>query len=164
MSTQNSGDSTNHEFESVIAGTYRRVLAARQAYREAQLADRVTGRHIKDLAVTAEQYRTVLYEFRDEDALDPEWDERDLDWLDDYLGETVEVEVPGPGMTRNTQTESIPAIQTVDPERIVELTRNLDDVRRELGFAANVDESTPRTEIDDELLDKVEQWRQQNVE
>lgn len=91
---------------------------------------------VLNLAQAAEQYRGTLREYRDENVLSPPWDERNLDWIADYIGETVSVEVKAPGMTSNTKTEQRPAILTVNPERIKRLTHRLDDVRKELGFAA----------------------------
>jgi hypothetical protein len=157
-------DSGSNQFEKLIAATYRRVVAARQEYTQAQLRGDVTTNHVVDLAKATYEYHSILYEHHDEDVLDPEWEDRNLDWLNDYRGESVTVEQSAPGMTSNTVEKEIPAILTVNPERIVQLTRKLDTVRKELGFSAQVSESHPHVELTDELLEEVEEWRQTTLE
>lgn len=42
--------------------------------------------------------------------------------------------------------------------------RELSDVAEQLGALSEFDASTPRTEITDDLIDEVEQWRQRKLE
>lgn len=52
----------------------------------------------------------------------------------------------------------------VDEQVLLKASQALDDAANKLGFGPDIDESTPRTKIDDELMEKVEKWRQENLE
>ncbi|MCU4926912.1 hypothetical protein OB905_13135 [Halobacteria archaeon AArc-dxtr1] len=52
--------------------------------------------------------------------------------------------------------------ELVDGHVLLNASQKLDDAANKLGFGPDIDESTPRTEIDDELLKEVEEWRQKN--
>lgn len=51
----------------------------------------------------------------------------------------------------------------VDGEVLLGASQKLDDAANKLGFGPDVDESTPRTVIDDELMEDVDQWYQENL-
>jgi hypothetical protein len=141
-----------------------RATAAIQRYNEALVKGSVSEEHRRDLAAAALDYYSVLHEHRDEEALDPHWDERDIAWLEDLAGETVEMEQSLPRSNGATTSVERPAILAVDASRLRDLILELNDVAKELGFSARVEESTTRTEITDEMLDKVEEWRKANLE
>lgn len=137
-----------------------RAHAAIQRYNEATVNGGVSGDVRHDLAAAALDYYNALYEFRDEDALEDPWDERGIDWLEDAGEQTVEMESSLSRANGATTIEEVPLLQAVDPARLVQTMRELNDVANELGFSARIEESTPRTEITDEMIEKVEQWRQ----
>lgn len=63
--------------------------------------------------------------------------------------------------TRTVQTSDR---DLVDGHVLLGASQKLDDAANKLGFGPDIDESTPRTEIDEELMEKVEKWRQENLE
>lgn len=53
--------------------------------------------------------------------------------------------------------------KVLQPDDYRRTIRILDEARRKLGFTPTPTESTPRTEITREMLDEVEEWRQNNL-
>jgi len=139
-----------------------RATAAVQRYNEAIVTGGVPADVKQDLATAALDYYNVLYEYREEEALDEEWDERGISWLEELANETVTVEQSLPRSNGATTTTERPAILSVDAHRLKELILELNDVAKELGFSAEVAQSTNRTEITDEMIEKVEKWHQEN--
>lgn len=158
-------DSDDRQPKRVVYEHELAALAAIKEYRQWKFSDRpVPDTITRQLAEEALAFREVLHKYRTKDALDPEWGDRDIHWIDDYQNRTVLVEEPSPRRNSNTVTEERPAILTVDPERLIDVIRNLDDIADELGFSATIEESTPRVEINNELIEEVEEWRQNNLE
>jgi hypothetical protein len=116
----------------------------------------------RQLATAAVQYWDVLKEYGDE--REDGWEEAGVDQLGELVGRTVEVAEPAPGDTSATETVKRPALLSVDPQQLIDVTKRLDELAKELGFAAAVAESGHRTKIDDELIEEVEAWRKQNIE
>jgi hypothetical protein len=84
------------------------------------------------------------------------WQERGLDRYEKLRSQrqTVMQNTPGRGHGKQQASRSVPLeYQTLD-----EITDHLDDV------ASHLAESTHRTEINDELIEEVEEWRQRNLE
>lgn len=140
----------------------RRVQAARNQFWAEGVEGRLSHETHLDLAKTTLQYYDVLYEYRDEDGLDED-DWPDVSPLRDRVGRRIERETKSAGRGRGTSTESVPAVTEIPVEHIVGLTEELDDLAKKLGFSAPAKASTPRTQIDNDLVDKVEQWRQKNL-
>lgn len=63
-----------------------------------------------------------------------------------------------------TRTVTVRDRDLVDGEILLGASQKLDDAANKLGFGPDIDESTPRTEIDDELMENVEKWRKANLE
>jgi len=89
-------------------------------------------------AEVAIDYRDVLIDYREEVATPP-WDERDLDWIVELIGETVERERQRSGLGRGVKTERRPAFVDVNAIRLYQLTKKFDQIWRELGFGAETD-------------------------
>lgn len=141
-----------------------RAHAAVTRYNEASVTGDVGPDVRSDLAAAALDYFNALYEFRDEDALDESFDDRGIAWLDGADEETRVVERSLARANGATTTERVPLLQTVDPSVLVAVIRELNDVASELGLSARIEGSTPRTEITDEMVREVEEWREQNLE
>jgi len=141
------------------------ALSAVREYRRLKLGPwPVTDEVVRDLAERALGYREVLHKYREEDALDPAWEERDIHWIEQKQNEVVTVEEPSPRRNGNSRSVQKPAILAVDPEELVKVIRRLEDIADELGFTATTSQSTHRTEIDDELMEEVQEWREKNLE
>lgn len=119
------------------------VQAVRNDYWQESCLGQVSERTRLKLAAVAVQYYDVLYEHREESVLgDDAWNNTGADRLRELLGETVEVDAPAPGDSANPQRERKPAILTIDPEAIVNVTKRLDEISKKLGFSATVGEKT----------------------
>jgi len=140
------------------------AMGAIQRYNTALVNQRVTDRERRDLAQAALNYYYALYEHRDEDALEEPWDERGISWLEDAQHETVAVEESVPRANGATTVTEKPALLALDADRLKDAILELNDIAKELDLSARVKSSTPRTEITEEMIEDVEQWRQSNLE
>jgi len=61
-----------------------------------------------------------------------------------------------------TKTEVRPL--RLSPDNLLRIARLLDKCADDLGLLATVSSSTPRTELTDEMIEEVEEWRQENLE
>lgn len=53
--------------------------------------------------------------------------------------------------------------QRLAPDVLFRVCRGLDEAAKELGVLTKSEESVPRTEIDDDLMEELEEWRAENV-
>lgn len=140
------------------------AMAAVQRYNSAVVNDQVAERIQRDLAEAALNYYYVLHEHRDEDALEEDWDERGIAWIEDAQTQTVTIEESLPRSNAASTVVEKPALLSVDAIRLKQVILELNDVAKELGLSADVKSSTPRTEITEEMIEEVEQWRQNNLD
>lgn len=83
--------------------------------------------------------------------------------LDDWRSRFVEQQTDlGGFMSGKTETEK--RRQRVPMPKLRRASRELSEVAEKLGALSRFDASTPRTEITDELIEEVEEWRQANLE
>jgi hypothetical protein len=120
----------------------------RQFVREWNKDGHVSDRSKIRAGEVAVDYRDVLIDYKPQVATPP-WDERELDWIMDYVGRHTTVKVDSPGVGRGTVEQSKPAITQIDARKLYELTKRLDQIWRELGFGADVDESNHLYQIPD---------------
>jgi len=155
-SEQNSGNASD------ILHTRRWVRDVRDKYYE-DLAQygQCTDRTKRLLQRAVLRYWDTLHEYAD-DAGD-DWEEKGLDLVPRLANEQIEVDVPAAGYGTNSETATRPAISQVDPQELVEFTHRFDEVAYSLGFGAEAREQTSRSEIDKELLEEFEEWRQQKT-
>lgn len=83
--------------------------------------------------------------------------------LDDWQTEfdTVQSDLGGFMGGRSSQKT---VRQRVPIEKLRRAARELSNVAEELGALSEFDASTPRTKITDELIEEVDEWREQNIE
>jgi hypothetical protein len=91
-------------------------------------------------------------------------DQDSVVYLEDFQGATKKVNrtVRERFGEPKQETQHIPKV--LDPDDYHRTVRILDEARRKLGFTPTPTESAPRTEITDEMVEEVEEWRQQNLE
>ena len=99
-----------------------------------------------DVATILSDYRDLLSDYADEGALRTPWDERNVDWIDRTLSETTAVERPLPRRGAVTETVQMPKAAGINPQRLLELGKELDAIAKELGFAAAARDQTDSTE------------------
>jgi len=104
-----------------------------------------------------------LKEHREKSALERDWEESGIERLEEALGSTAMVPVESAGRSSNQQQEPRPAMHTVPTQDIINAIDTLCELCDTLGYGAPVDAATQRTEITDELIDQVREWRQENL-
>ena len=119
-----------------------------------------TEQALRDIAI---EYYEALREHRDEAVVKDAWSESGVGQLEHLLSETTTVQRPKPGYGTSNDVVEVPMIHQVDPHKIVQFTRKMDDLCKLLGFSPSVNQSTPRIEIGDDLIQEVEEWRQNHL-
>ena len=89
----------------------------------------------RELAAAAIQYWDMLYEFRSESILD-EGDFPDISPVRDRIGEHVEVLAESKRRGKSKELKTVPAITELNDWYLLELTEDLDDCAKKLGFSA----------------------------
>jgi len=113
----------------------RRVQAARNQYWADGVDAEVSDRTHRELAIAALQYYDVLYEFRDESVLEED-DWPDVEVLRERVGKTVRRRERSDVFGEGTTVREVPAVSEVPVADIVDMTENLDDLAKTLGFGA----------------------------
>lgn len=120
------------------------------------------------LATALADYRDLLVDYRDEDALDTEWGDREtnVDMIERLLSQTTTIEVSLNRRGNATETDTVPLVMSdqVTPGLLIDIAKELDSIFAELGFGPTVEGSTHRTEITEETIEEVEKWRKRNLE
>lgn len=157
-------DNSRAGFETLIREAKEEAYHARRQLRR-ELPD-PSHEMIVEVAAIHEDYRDVLLDYHDADALDTPWEERtpDVDVLERAMTETAMIEVEMNRRGSPTQTVELPAAAQLSPTHIIEIGKELDAIASELGFSASAKESQHRTNIDDELMEEVREWERQHLE
>jgi hypothetical protein len=106
----------------------------------------VSSKMKRELAVAAIQLHDVLWEHSDENAIEDEWDGSNVDDLRTLLDKTVSVPEQTPGDSANNRTVERPAIAAVDGDWLVDVSKRLERLAKQLGFGANTRDETPHNE------------------
>ena len=131
-----SDDRDDPEPRRMIYEIRRRVQAARNQYWANGVDAEVSDRTHRELAIAALQYYDVLYEFRDEPVLDED-DWPDVEVLRERVGKTVRRRERSDVFGEQSTVRQVPAVSEVPVEQIVDITENLDDLAKTLGFGAS---------------------------
>lgn len=103
------------------------------------------------LAARAVQYFDVLHEYRSETAIkDAEWP--DINKIRSRLGKTRAVIETSGGRGVGVATRQVPAVTAVPIHEILNVTKQLDDIAKDLGFSEPATETTPHDEADHDDL------------
>lgn len=109
-----------------------------------------SGEAKRKLASALADYRDVLSDYRDERALDTDWDDRDVDVdvLDELLASTTTSRETLPRRGSPTQEVEVQLVTQVASKYLIEIAKELDAIAKELGFAAVAKQPTPSEEAD----------------
>jgi hypothetical protein len=109
-----------------------------------------SGESKRQLAVALADYRDVLSDYRNERALDVDWDERevDIDIIDRLLSQTTTASQPLNRRGSPTESVTVQLVEQVDPQVLISVAKELDSIAKELGFAAAAKDPTPSEEAD----------------
>lgn len=125
----------------------RRVQAARNRYwADGVDSDLSTETH-RELAIAALQYHDVLYEFRDESIL-TERDWPNVQPLRERVNKTVRRRQESDVFGEPSTVKEVPAVRELSTEQLVQITEDLDDLAKKLGFGAKAEEQTDVYGID----------------
>lgn len=140
------------------------LLVSSQYQFETSQGGRVSATTERQLRKVVIQFYAALRKYRHEPVIEDTWEESAVDELKELLTETtmIEPEKPGHGSAKG-EAIPVPVINQVGPHRLNEFIEELDDIYHELGLSDPVKKSTPRTEIGDELIEEVEEWRKANL-
>jgi hypothetical protein len=101
------------------------------------------------------QYYDILWEYKTErQSVEQAWGESDIEKIQELANQSRVVDVTAPGRTSNTQQAQKPALAALNPGKLVELTKQLDQIANDLGFAAGVESEREFGQIGgDEMYD-----------
>jgi len=156
-----SDDRDDPEPRRMIYEIRRRVQAARNQYWADGVDAEVSDRTHRELAIAALQYYDVLYEFRDESVLEED-DWPDVEVLRERVGKTVRRRERSDVFGEGTTVREVPAVSEVPVAEIVDMTENLDDLAKTLGFGAAANTDVDRDEFSEEDLATLVQTRGQS--
>jgi hypothetical protein len=129
-------------FDLLVREARQQMQNARNIYwREKTSGDGSVSWGVRELlARRAVQYYDILWEYKTErQSVEQAWEESDIETIQELANESQAVEVAAPGRTSNTKEVRKPALAALAPEKLVELTKQLDQIANDLGFAAGVE-------------------------
>ena len=130
-----SDDSSQPQATRMILDMRRHVQQIRNQFWSEGVDGGFSPRTKRELAKVAIQYWDMLYEFRSESILD-EGDFPDITPVRSRLGKQTEVVTKSKRLGQSTTVKSVPAITELSDWYLVELTEDLDDLAKKLGFGA----------------------------
>jgi len=105
----------------------------------------------RELASAALKYWDVLHEHRNESILDG-GDFPDVGPIRERMGRRVQISAKSKRLGKSRTTKQVPAIDQLNPEDIISVTRELDDCAKKLGFAAATTDSIPNDRASEDDL------------
>jgi hypothetical protein len=163
MSSSESATESGHG--RIVREAKEQAFHARRALR-AELPDPSTATK-REVAVETAAYADAIEAYADDAAKSPEEDWRDELPVDPerLVGESVvATETRANGRGQVQESRRVPAVVQVNAETLLELGQELDRVANRLGFGAQTKNSVPKTEITNDLIKEVEQWRRAQEE
>lgn len=127
-----------NRYHETIADAKEAAALARSQLRSEMLSGSVSTQTKLEAARAIEDFRDMLDDYRDEDALSKPWNQwtPSPDTLDEFIGRTVVQQQALPRRGSPTQQSRVPAIAAVDAKQIIEVGKILDKIAKDLGFAA----------------------------
>jgi len=118
-------------------------------------------RVLNELRSNAVRYFEVLREHRFETAIKDEWAETDLPEFERLLRETTVVEQQRAGYAAGVDRVEVPKLREADPWFLVDIIRQLDDIRKELKISAAGPDVTPKDDVGLEDIRELQKGRGQ---
>jgi hypothetical protein len=141
MSTEPTKPKTDGFSELVRQSRQQMQLARNHYWREKTSGNGGVSWGVRELlARRLVQYYDILWEYKeDKQSVEQAWEESEVDMIESLANETRSVPSEAPGDTSNTQKTQKPALAALPPEKLVELSKQLDSLANGLGFAASVE-------------------------
>ena len=142
------GDDGRSQERQIIQECREELHRARAAVRDEQASRGPVSEQSRERLVSALLIlRDALAEHRDDPALDPEWSQRGVDWLKRFAGETVRVSESAGGCLSGRMTREVPAFRSVGIGDLLDTAQRLEEICRDLGFAAETTDATEHTNV-----------------
>lgn len=146
----------------IVREAKEQAFHARRALR-AELPNPTTATK-REVAVETASYADAIEAYAADAEKSPEEHWRDSLPVDPegLVGESVVVEQTRQvGRTQRRESQRKPAVTRVEASVLLELGQELDSIANQLGFGAVTKDSVPKTEITNDLIKEVEQWRRE---
>ena len=144
-------DSSDPQPTRMIYDTRRYVQQIRNRFWEEGVNGGFSPSTKRDLATVAIQYWDMLCELRDESVLD-DGDFPDITPIRSRIGRQTEVVTKSKRLGQSTTLKTVPAITELSDWYLVELTQELDDLAKKLGFAATTADRVPNDRASEDDL------------
>lgn len=139
MAAQNAEETPDGGFLKLIRHAREQMQMARGDYYREKLNGSVSLHTRRELARAAVQYYDVLWEYRVRDQqIKQAWEQSNVDLIQQLSDETAQVATDTPGDSPGSATAERNALVACDPDMVVELTKELDSLANEMGFAAGM--------------------------
>lgn len=132
-----------------------RIYDARESMHEARIAlktEQMAGGISHDtrhkFCGVLSAYYDCLKEHRDDPALDPAWEDRSVDWIDEWSTQKITQKRTPNGTHYGTSVDRVNKLLAAPVEKLLEGADALDLIARDLGFAAETTDHTPKDEWD----------------
>jgi hypothetical protein len=152
-----SDDNDTSRMGRLVSQARVQMQQARSQYWGEGSSGHVSESTLQDLRSSLLQYYDVLREHRSEKAIKEEWDSKEFDQLPEMISTKVTVESDTAGHGSGSSEDTVPYIQTLSAKELVDISYELDDVAKELGFTAAVDEHTSTTEVTQDLVKRADE-------
>jgi hypothetical protein len=137
----NYGDDGDQQPKRLIYEMREHVQQVRNLVWDAGIDGELSVANKRRLAKAAIKYWDVLYEFRDESVLS-EGDFPDIEPVRQRVGRKTEVPVASARRGGGEDMKPVPAVDELDDWFLIELTEDLDDLAKKLGFGASAESGT----------------------
>lgn len=128
-------DSSDPQPKRLIYQKKEQLQAVRDRFWEEAVEGELNPRTKRYIATVAMQFWDALHEYRDESVLS-EGDFPDISPIRDRLGRQTRVPSKTPRRGGGQRLRTVPAINELDDWYLIEVTEQLDDLAKKLGFAA----------------------------
>lgn len=139
MAADNTEETSDAGFLRLIRHAREQMQMARGDYYREKLNGSVSLQTRQQLASAAMQYYDVLWEYRVRDQqIKQSWEESNVDLIQQLNDDTTSVKVETPGDSPGNDTAERNALVACDPNLVIQLTKELDALANEMGFAAGM--------------------------
>lgn len=158
MSDESDGEGGNRGFWRVIREAKEEAFQARRSLRRELPSPTLQTK--RAVAEALSDYRDVLWDYHNENALETAWDERpvNVDELDQYLSQTITTREPMNRRGKAAEQVQVPLVAQVSAQKLLAIGKELDAIAKELGFAAEPKEQMVKAQdVPQKLPDHIKQ-------
>jgi len=132
MAASDQQDDGSDQPRRLIYRVRERVHEARAALRKEMYGGAVSVEVKREFASVLLVYYDVLSEHRGEQVLDPPWEDRGVDWLDQAARQTVTREQARSGVLPGSETVTQSRLAAASADRLLDAADDLDPIAKDL--------------------------------